>query len=130
MSVNDGQPQSAEADIWDRIIRHRDIWGQDRNSQYVHRLAMLYLSHYLRTRIAGAVRPNRIYIRELILHLSVRASLPFATSLIACSLSLNFWIFPLAVLGNESAGPRKKTYLGAVVHVSGHLAGLKVVSHT
>ena len=31
---------------------------------------------------------------------------------IADSLSLNFWIFPLAVLGNESDGERKKTYLG------------------
>lgn len=31
---------------------------------------------------------------------------------IADSLSLNFWIFPLAVLGNESDGEKRKTYFG------------------
>lgn len=34
--------------------------------------------------------------------------------LMADSLSLNFWIFPLAVLGNVSDGARGKTYFGTV----------------
>lgn len=34
--------------------------------------------------------------------------------LMADSLSLNFWIFPLAVLGNVSEGARGKTYFGTI----------------
>lgn len=41
-----------------------------------------------------------------------RGSLPSLSSLIAVFSSLNFWIFPLAVLGNKLESERKKTYLG------------------
>ena len=38
----------------------------------------------------------------------------------ASSFNLNFWIFPLAVLGNVSPDLRKKTCFGAILQISGH----------
>ena len=38
----------------------------------------------------------------------------FAKSEMAFSLSLNFWIFPHAVLGKGSKGPKKKTCFGTI----------------